>query len=132
VGRYNYGTAQSGLAPRAGADVAPALLRLPGRPAASCVGVEQLTMGGHLLAAAAWDQHGSPDLALAAALTALSGFRGAARAEDQCLAYAQLASFAFQRRGYRRVPRRVGTPSPAPSADALRAAGPAQRRAVSE
>lgn len=69
---------------------------------ASCVGVKQLAVAGHLLAAAAWNQHGSPDLALAAALTALSGFRGAARAEDQCLAYAQLATFAFQRRGYRR------------------------------
>ena len=67
------------------------------------MGVDQLMVGGHLLAGAAWAQHGAPDLAVAAALTALTCCRDAARAEDRCLAYAQLATFAFRRQGYRRA-----------------------------
>ncbi len=72
-----------------------------GRPAVSAEAIDQLAAGGHVLAAAAWLQHGSPDLAAAAALTALGCHPRTARGEDACLAYAQLATLAFQRRGYR-------------------------------
>ena len=67
----------------------------------SAEAVDELAAGGHVLAAAAWLQHGSPDLAMAAALTALSCHPRTARGEDACLAYAQLATLAFQRQGYK-------------------------------
>ena len=75
--------------------------RRAGRPVVSAEAVDQLTAGGHVLAAAAWLQHGSPDLAAASALTALGCHQRTTRGEDACLAYAQLATLAFQRQGYK-------------------------------
>ena len=70
-----------------------------GRPAVSAEAIDQLAGGAHVLAAAAWLQHGSPDLAAAAALTALGCHPRTVRGEDACLTYAQLATLAYHRQG---------------------------------
>lgn len=63
--------------------------------------VEQLAGQAHLLRGAAWEAVGSRQLTETAALTHLSCYGESASAEDQCLAFAQLASNAAATHGYK-------------------------------
>lgn len=62
--------------------------------------VEQLAGSAHLLRSAACLLAGDLATALASTQTFLANYAGTAREEDCCLAYAQLAYSAAERRGH--------------------------------
>ncbi|KAK9811686.1 hypothetical protein WJX72_008344 [[Myrmecia] bisecta] len=72
-----------------------------GSQPASATAVEQLAGQGHLLRSVAWQLCGSRQLADASALTHLACYGESASAEDRCLAYAQLATSAAAKHGYK-------------------------------
>lgn len=65
--------------------------------------VLEAAAGAHTLSAAAWSAAGRPDLAATAAATVVGSYHsaGSGTLDDQAsMAYAQLATVAYERRGY--------------------------------
>ncbi|DBA68299.1 TPA: hypothetical protein ACH3X2_013621 [Trebouxia sp. C0005] len=69
--------------------------------ASSADAVEKLAGSSHLLQAGAWKLAGNLSLSQASSLTHLACFADSATAEDQALAYAQLAQVAMSKKGYK-------------------------------
>ncbi|KAL4854908.1 Anaphase-promoting complex subunit 5 [Chlorella vulgaris] len=73
---------------------------MAGMQSSAATEVEHLAAGAHLLQAAAWELRGSRQLSQAHSLACLAGSGGVARAEEQCTAFAQLATSVVAAHGY--------------------------------
>ena len=67
----------------------------------AAITVGQMSASATVLQSTAWQLAGNTRLAEISALSCLSNYNDSAKADDQCLAYAQLAQLAAQRKGFR-------------------------------